>query len=125
MLDEPDARRNPPTERCMLEAVKAGADFSRGCALSAGRPLISTIHPHHRAIRESLYASTPSPVILATADIHSLPQYLVARKESQGENRPFSNPILGEVVQHLVYGHPRIHLPPTPVNKGKSTGRGP
>jgi hypothetical protein len=32
--------------------VKLGADFSRGCAHPAARPLISATHPHHPAIRE-------------------------------------------------------------------------
>jgi hypothetical protein len=37
----------------MLAFLKSSADFSRGCALSATRPLISTTHPHHYpSIRE-------------------------------------------------------------------------
>src|SRR5215212_58163 len=78
--------------RCMLVSVKPSADFSRWCAHPATRPRISATHPHHRAIRKSLYASTSSPVILATADSYSLPHYLVARHESKAENRPFPNP---------------------------------
>src|SRR5919112_1355765 len=97
----------------MLVFLKSSADISRWPAHPAMQPPISATHPHHRAIRESLYASTPSPVILATADIYSLPRYLVARNKSQEENQPFSNPILGGVIQHLVYGLLRISLPET------------
>lgn len=58
MLDAPDARRNPPTERCMLEAVKAGADFSRGCAGGRIGLLLFATHPYHSGIREWLHASS-------------------------------------------------------------------
>src|SRR5919112_6523390 len=78
--------------RCMLVFAQQSAAFSRGCAHPSPRPRISATHPHHRAIRKSLFANTPSPVILATADSYSLPHYLVARHESEGENRPFPNP---------------------------------
>jgi hypothetical protein len=42
----------------MLVSLKFGADFSRGCAHPATRPLISMTHPHSLTIRESSLGDT-------------------------------------------------------------------
>jgi len=76
----------------MLASVKLGADFSRGCAgKRIGNSLFAT-HPLRPAIGGgSMPASCR--VILASANIHLLLQYLLIRNKPQGGNRLSSAPI--------------------------------
>ena len=76
----------------MLVFTKLGADFPAGCAGRRRGHLLFVTHPLRPAIGGS---SMPAScrVILASANIHLLLQYLLIRNKPQGGNRLSSAPI--------------------------------
>ncbi len=88
---------------CILES---GRGFFEGVCAPSYATAYSSDPPPPPSHSRILNASTPSPKILAIADIYSLPHYLVARNEFQGENRPFSNPYWAELssISYMDFG---------------------